>query len=479
MTPRFQDLGLRPELLRALADVGYEQPTPIQQQSIPHLLLGKDVLGCAQTGTGKTAAFALPIIQRLMENPRQTKGVRVLVLAPTRELASQIGESFRDYGKHTRIKTVVIFGGVGQTPQVEALKRGPEVLVAAPGRLLDLMGQGFIKLDQVETFVLDEADRMLDMGFIQPVRQIIKALPRNRQNLLFSATMPGEIQQLADSILHQPVKVAVTPVASTVELIQQKVMFVDKKLKPSLLKHILGDRSVKRALVFTRTKHGANKVVQVLDKGGIQAEAIHGNKSQTARENALANFKAGSTRVLVATDIAARGIDVDDITHVINFDLPHEPETYVHRIGRTARAGASGVAYSFCDAEERPLLRDIERLIRLKVPVIDDHPYPPGTPLPAGAIVVEQPLPGQYLGDGNRRGNRPQGQGGRNSNGGQRSGNGNAQGQGSRPAAAQPRREPQGSTTGSTQQPSDGQGEGQRRRRRRRPSGQGNPNPVR
>jgi ATP-dependent RNA helicase RhlE len=466
MTPRFQDLGLRPELLRALADVGYEQPTPIQQQSIPHLLLGKDMLGCAQTGTGKTAAFALPILQRLVEHPRQTKGIRVLVLAPTRELASQIGESFRDYGRHTRIKTVVIFGGVGQTPQVEALKRGPEVLVAAPGRLLDLMGQGFIKLDTVETFVLDEADRMLDMGFIQPVRQIIKALPRNRQNLLFSATMPAEIQQLADNILHQPVKVAVTPVASTVELIQQKVMFVDKKLKPSLLQHLLGDRSVKRALVFTRTKHGANKVVQVLGKAHIQAEAIHGNKSQTARETALANFKAGTTRVLVATDIAARGIDVDDITHVINFDLPHEPETYVHRIGRTARAGASGTAYSFCDAEERPLLRDIERLIRLKVPVMNDHPYPPGTPLPAGAQVVEQPLPGQYLGDRDRprRNNPPQ----RNGNGnGQRSSNGQPGGRG-QASSAQPR----GDSSGNGTQPESGQGN---RRRRRRSGGQGQP----
>jgi ATP-dependent RNA helicase RhlE len=461
MTSRFQDLGLRPELLRALADVGYDQPTPIQQQSIPHLLLGKDVLGCAQTGTGKTAAFALPILQRLVENPRQGKGIRVLVLAPTRELASQIAESFRDYGRHTRIKTVVIFGGVGQTPQVEALKRGPEVLVAAPGRLLDLMGQGFIKLDQVETFVLDEADRMLDMGFIQPVRQIIKALPRQRQNLLFSATMPGEIQQLADSILHQPVKVAVTPVASTVDLIQQQVYFVDKKLKPSLLQHLLSDKDVKRVLVFTRTKHGANKVVQGLEKVRIQAEAIHGNKSQTAREKALSNFKAGTTRVLVATDIAARGIDVDDITHVINFDLPHEPETYVHRIGRTARAGASGIAYSFCDAEERPLLRDIERLIRLKVPVVNEHPYPPGTPLPAGAVTFEQPKPGQYIGDRDRP---------RRSNGPSR--NANNQGNGQRSGGNG------SSSSGRSSQPSQSQGSGQGQgqgNRRRRPGGQSTP----
>ena len=457
MTPRFQDLGLRPELLRALADVGYEQPTPIQQQSIPHLLLGKDVLGCAQTGTGKTAAFALPIIQRLVEHPRQTKGIRVLVLAPTRELASQIGESFRDYGRHTRIKTVVIFGGVGQQPQVDAIRRGPEVLVAAPGRLLDLMGQGYIKLDQVEVLVLDEADRMLDMGFIQPVRQIIKALPRNRQNLLFSATMPAEIQQLANSILHEPVKVAVTPVASTVDLIHQQVYFVDKKLKPSLLQHLLTDKQVKRVLVFTRTKHGANKVVQGVEKARIQAEAIHGNKSQSAREKALSNFKAGSTRVLVATDIAARGIDVDDITHVINFDLPHEPETYVHRIGRTARAGASGIAYSFCDAEERPLLRDIERLIRLKVPIVSEHPYPPGTPLPAGAVTFEQPRPGQYLGDRPRRSNGPS-----------RSGNGTGTGNGQRSGG-------NGSSSGGrSSQPSQSQGQGQGQgNRRRRPGGQG------
>lgn len=372
---QFSDLNLIEPLLRAVRDAGYTAPTPIQQQAIPHILGGRDLLGCAQTGTGKTAAFALPILQRLTETPRTGTGPRALVLAPTRELAAQIGESFDVYGRHTRVRQVTIFGGVGQKPQTDALERAPEVLVAAPGRLLDLMNQGFVRLNGIEIFVLDEADRMLDMGFIHDVRRVIAALPRERQTLLFSATMPDEIRELAAQILRNPQYVAVTPVASTVETIQQSVYFVGQKEKPALLRHLLGDQSIRRVLVFTRTKHGANKVAQQLERGRIRAEAIHSNKSQSARERALAGFKRGSTRVLVATDIAARGIDVDDITHVINYDLPNEPETYVHRIGRTARAGASGYAYSFCSNEERPLLRQIERLIRLQVPAADAGSY--------------------------------------------------------------------------------------------------------
>jgi ATP-dependent RNA helicase RhlE len=390
---QFEDLKLIEPLLRAVRAEGYTIPTPIQQQAIPHVLTGQDLLGCAQTGTGKTAAFALPILQHLTQNPRRgnDRHIRVLVLAPTRELATQIGESFRTYGKHTPIKHVTIFGGVGQQPQVDALRRGSEVLVATPGRLLDLMGQGYIKLDKIEVLVLDEADRMLDMGFIHDVRRIINTLPRQRQTLLFSATMPAEIQDLADRILHNPVRVAVTPVASTVETIHQSVFFVEKKDKPTLLQQILSDSSITRVLVFTRTKHGANKVVQQLERARIHAEAIHGNKSQTARERALANFKNGKTRVLVATDIAARGLDVDDITHVINYDLPNEPETYVHRIGRTARAGASGFAYSFCDFEERAYLKDIERLIRLRVPVAQANmTRPANRPLAESTVRAER-----------------------------------------------------------------------------------------
>jgi len=372
---QFQDLKLIDSLLRAVRTEGYDEPTPIQAQAIPYVLAGKDLIGCAQTGTGKTAAFALPILQRLVNANRPHGVMRVLVLSPTRELASQIGESFAVYGRHTGMKHTVVFGGVGQQPQVQAVRRGVDVLVATPGRLLDLMNQGFIKLDTIEVFVLDEADRMLDMGFIHDVRRIISKLPTKRQTLLFSATMPQDIQDLADLILIDPVRVEVTPQATTVEKIEQSVFFVQKNDKRALLEHLLNDKAIRRALVFTRTKHGANKLVQQLERGLIQAEAIHGNKSQSARERALANFKSGKTRVLVATDIAARGLDVDDVTHVINYDLPNEPESYVHRIGRTARAGASGIAYSFCDAEEREYLRDIEKLIRLRVPVVTEHPY--------------------------------------------------------------------------------------------------------
>jgi ATP-dependent RNA helicase RhlE len=381
---RFEDLQLIEPLLRAVRTEGYNEPTPIQQQAIPHVLTGQDLLGCAQTGTGKTAAFALPILQRLNAAPRTERFIRVLVLAPTRELATQINDSFRAYGRHTNLKSTVIFGGVGQMPQVDALRRGVDILVATPGRLLDLMGQGHIKLDRIEVLVLDEADRMLDMGFIHDVRRIIAAVPRKRQTLLFSATMPPEIQELANNILSNPEYVAVTPVASTVETIQQSVYFVEKKDKPALLEHLLSDKSISRVLIFTRTKHGANKVVKQLSHVPVHAEAIHGNKSQTARERALANFKNGTIRVLVATDIAARGIDVDNITHVINYDLPNEPETYVHRIGRTARAGASGFAISFSDTEEREYLRDIERLIQLHIPRVTEHRYAsPLTPPPA------------------------------------------------------------------------------------------------
>jgi ATP-dependent RNA helicase RhlE len=419
---QFDDLQLIDPLLRAVRAEGYTEPTPIQVQAIPHVLAGKDIVGCAQTGTGKTAAFALPILQRLAAQNRGRVPTRVLVLSPTRELASQIGDSFNAYGRHTGLKSQVIFGGVGQQPQVDAWRRGTVVLVATPGRLLDLMQQGIIKLNSIEIFVLDEADRMLDMGFIHDVRKIIAALPLKRQTLLFSATMPQDIQDLADTILIKPVRVEVTPQATTVEKIDQSVFFVDKNNKRPLLEHLLNDRArnIRRVLVFTRTKHGANKLAEQLERSNIGAEAIHGNKSQTARERALANFKSGRTRVLVATDIAARGIDVDDVTHVINYDLPNEPESYVHRIGRTARAGASGIAYSFCDAEEREYLRDIEKLIRLRVPVISEHPYV--------SVLASTPLPQQ----GQPQQRKPQTQGRSQQNNGARSGDSRRPGQGQR-----------------------------------------------
>ena len=373
----FQPFGLRPEILRAVAEKKYTSPTPIQEKAIPLVLDGKDVLGCAQTGTGKTAAFALPILHRLQEAPWKGDGrrpIRVLVLTPTRELASQIAESFGAYGRHTALRHATVFGGVNQGPQAQALRRGIDILVATPGRLLDLMSQGLVQLRTVETFVLDEADRMLDMGFIHDIRQIIDQLPGKRQTLFFSATMPGEIRGLADAILRDPVRVAVTPVATPAEAVEHRVHYVEKHEKIELLKHILNDPSVRSALVFTRTKHGADGVTRQLERGKVRAEAIHGNKSQNAREKALGSFKRGLTRVLVATDIAARGLDIADLSHVINFDLPNEPESYVHRIGRTGRAGASGIALSFCSFEERPFLAGIERLIRKHLPVVD-HPY--------------------------------------------------------------------------------------------------------
>ena len=373
----FSDLPLIEPIQRAVRAENYVTPTPIQAQAIPHLLAGRDLLGCAQTGTGKTAAFALPILNRLATDRRRAgpQATRVLVLTPTRELATQIGDSFHAYGRHLGLSQTVIFGGVGQQPQVRALTRGVDILIATPGRLLDLIGQGHLRLDRLEVFVLDEADRMLDMGFIHDVRKILRLLPKQRQTLFFSATMPTDIARLADSILTDPVRVEVAPVSSTAERISQSVLFVNTANKRALLGEVLKDSGIQRALVFTRTKHGANRVAKQLDDIQVRADAIHGNKSQTARQRALEDFRSGRIRVLVATDIAARGIDIDGITHVINYDLPNVPESYVHRIGRTARAGAEGIAISFCDAEERAYLRDIEKLIRQQVPVIANHPF--------------------------------------------------------------------------------------------------------
>jgi ATP-dependent RNA helicase RhlE len=378
MSKTFNDMSLIAPLLKALTDLEYTHPTPIQQQCIPLILEGSDLLGCAQTGTGKTAAFTLPILQRLHENPKSIVPyqTRVLILAPTRELGIQIEESFRTYGQNLKIKTLSIYGGVVQGPQVRSLTRGVDVLVATPGRLLDLWEQKYLNLSKgIEVLVLDEADQMLDMGFIIPIKKIISHLPKVRQNLFFSATMPPSIEKLAGSILHSPKRVEVTPVASTVEKIEQALMYVEKSRKRDLLQYVLKDKFLSKVIVFTRTKHGANKVVEILAKSGILTEAIHGNKSQSARQRALQNFKEGRTRVLVATDIAARGIDVDLISHVINFEIPNVAESYVHRIGRTARAGATGMAISFCDAEEKSFIRDIEKLIGQPIPVISDHPY--------------------------------------------------------------------------------------------------------
>ncbi len=374
----FEQLNLIEPILKALQNEGYTTPTPIQEQAIPIVLERRDLLGCAQTGTGKTAAFAIPMLQILHENKmagNQTKGIKALILTPTRELAIQIDESFAAYGKYLNLKHLVIFGGVSQQPQTNALRGGVDVLIATPGRLLDLVEQRFVNLSEIQILVLDEADRMLDMGFIHDVKKIITKIPAKRQTLFFSATMPAEIAKLSGSILHNPAKVEVTPVSSTAETIQQSMFFVEKENKKHLLIHLLKDKAIQSALVFTRTKHGADKVVKELSRAGIGAEAIHGNKSQNARQRALGNFKSGHTRVLVATDIAARGIDVDNLSHVINFELPNVPETYVHRIGRTGRAGASGIAFSFCDMEEKEFLRDIQKLISNAVPIVTDHPY--------------------------------------------------------------------------------------------------------
>lgn len=376
----FEKLNLIEPILKALKTEGYTHPTPIQERSIPLILEGKDLIGCAQTGTGKTASFAIPILQLLQaergEFPPKRPVIKALILTPTRELAIQIEESFESYGKNLDLRHLVVFGGVSQKAQTDALKRGVDILVATPGRLLDLMEQQFISLKHIELFVLDEADRMLDMGFVHDVKRVIKKLPQKRQTLFFSATMPNEIVDLANTILVNPSTVSVTPPSSTADTIKQSVYFVDKKDKRSLLISLLQDETIKSALVFSRTKHGANKIAESLNKKDIYAEAIHGNKSQNARQQALTNFKNKKTRVLVATDIAARGIDVDDLSHVINFDLPNVPETYVHRIGRTGRAGANGIAISFCDQEEKAFLKDIHKLIAKQVPVVEDHPFP-------------------------------------------------------------------------------------------------------
>jgi ATP-dependent RNA helicase RhlE len=393
----FQSLSIIQPILDSLKDEGYTTPTPIQEQAIPIVMQGNDLLGCAQTGTGKTAAFAIPILQLLSANKinDHKKRIRSLIVTPTRELAIQIGESFQAYGRYVKLNHTVVFGGVSQFQQTTALQKGVDILIATPGRLLDLMTQGFITLRDVEIFVLDEADRMLDMGFIHDVRRIISTLPQKRQSLFFSATLQPEIIKLAGTILHNPKKVEVTPSASTADTIGQYIYYVDKANKNALLMDILKDKSIKTALVFTRTKHGADKVMRVLIKNNIKAEAIHGNKAQNARQRALANFKAQTTRVLVATDIAARGIDVDDLGFVINYEIPNVAETYVHRIGRTGRAGASGTAYSFCDAEERTYLRDIERLINRKIPVINDHPFPLTNENPVKAVAQShRPNPG-------------------------------------------------------------------------------------
>jgi len=414
----FSALGLMPELLRAVADAGYTAPTPIQSQAIPPLLAGRDLLGIAQTGTGKTAAFSLPLLQRLAEarKPRRTKRARALVLTPTRELAIQIGDSLTTYSRGLSLTHTVIFGGVNQRPQVHAMAKGVDVLVATPGRLLDLIGQGFIALDAVEVFILDEADRMLDMGFINDVKKIVRDVPKDRQTLLFSATMPSAISSLSRTLTRDPVRVEVTPAATTVERVMQAVMFVTKNDKRELLADLFADADLSRTLVFSRTKHGANRITRFLEEIGVSSAALHGNKSQAARQRALAAFSDGKVRALVATDIAARGIDVDGVTHVINFDLPNEPESYVHRIGRTGRAGREGVALSFCMRDELDYLRDIEKLVREDIPVLVDQPFHAehiATAYRAGERgSVKQ-------GQGNRGGGRDRNGGGRSRNSGQ------------------------------------------------------------
>lgn len=375
----FEQLKLIPPILKALAKENYTQPTPIQEQAIPPVLAGRDLFGCAQTGTGKTAAFLLPIIQLLSAQQGRPSGKRVirsLILTPTRELAIQISDNFKSYGRFLNLRSAVIVGGVSQKAQEQALEQGMDILIATPGRLIDLMNQGFADLRHVQILVLDEADRMLDMGFIHDMRRIIAKLPAKRQTLFFSATMPPEITSLVDSLLTNPMKIEITPVSSTAERIKQALYFVDKPNKLPLLIDLLQDKSIQSALVFTRTKHGADRLVKGLTKATITAQAIHGDKSQNARQAALNNFKQGVTRMLVATDIAARGIDIEELSHVINYNLPNIPETYVHRIGRTGRAGLSGIAISFCEYEEIPYLKDIEKLIKQKIPVIGDHAYP-------------------------------------------------------------------------------------------------------
>jgi len=416
----FQDLGIIDPILKALTEEGYTHPTPIQLQSIPKLLLKHDLLACAQTGTGKTAAFAIPILQHLYADPQKTKGTlrtRALVVAPTRELAIQIGDSFTAYGRYTGIRNIVIFGGVSQVPQEQALRKGADILVATPGRLLDLLSQGYISFQDIQYLVLDEADRMLDMGFIHDIKKIIAQVPKNRQSLFFSATMAPEIVDLSRKILgSHPDHVSVQPEQTTAEKVEQEIYFVSKKDKPKLLVHLLQAEPGRSTIVFSRTKHGANKIAKGLAQAGIPADAIHGNKSQAARQKALGAFRSGKSHVLVATDIAARGIDVDDLSQVINFDLPNIPETYVHRIGRTGRAGASGIARSFCEAEERPYLRDIQKLINQTIPVVNDHPFPEeGGPVEMPTPQAQRsPKPARNQQPGDRQGNRGQKGQGRN-----------------------------------------------------------------
>ena len=449
---KFDDLKLSEPILRAVREEGYETPTPIQQGAIPIIATGRDLLGVAQTGTGKTAAFALPILHRLTTDarhataagaPRPTKRpIRCLVLTPTRELAAQIGDSFKAYGKHTGIQHTVIYGGVGQRPQEDALRRGVDVVIACPGRLLDLMNQGFVDLRHLGIFVLDEADRMLDMGFIHDIKKIVTKVPPVRQTLFFSATMPREIRILADTLLTDPAQVEVAPVSSTAETVDQSVFFVHKGNKQPLLNQLLGDAALKRVLVFTRTKHGADKVVKQLLKVQVQSAAIHGNKSQNNRLRAIDDFKSGRIRVLVASDLAARGLDIDGVTHVINFEIPNEPETYVHRIGRTGRAGASGIAFSFCDGDERNFMRDIERLIRKNVPV-RDHAFK-NVPPPPAEPDDRPPRPSE----GFRGRGRSQGQGGfgnRGQGGSRHSGNGGRPNHGRGHSHQSDRRPPSGS----------------------------------
>ena len=402
----FSELQLIEPLERALANEGYTIPTPIQAQAIPIILKGTDLLGVAQTGTGKTAAFAIPILQLLQNNHSfqlRKRTIKALIITPTRELAIQIDDSFESYGKHTQLTHTVIFGGVKQGKQTDALRNGVDILVATPGRLLDLINQQFISLKDIQIFVLDEADRMLDMGFIHDIKKLLAILPKQRQTLFFSATMPTEIQKLADSILYRPQKVEVTPASTTAETIKQAVYFVDKNDKNALLLDLLKDKTIETVLVFTRTKHGADKVVKVLLKNNITAEAIHGNKAQNARQRALENFKAKTTKVLVATDIAARGIDVDDLSYVVNFEIPNISETYVHRIGRTGRAGAKGTALSFCDNDERVFLRDIQKLIGIQIPVIHEHPYQLANTAPTIAPPKQQQPARQHNSDSKKR----------------------------------------------------------------------------
>ena len=407
---KFSDLNLIDPLLAALSKQGYTEPTPIQQKAIPHILEGKDIFGCAQTGTGKTAAFALPILQLLSKGmPEHTHGIKALVLAPTRELALQIAQSFSDYGTGLHIKHTVIFGGVSQHTQTNNLRKGVDVLIATPGRLLDLMNQGYIKLNLVKYFVLDEADRMLDMGFINDMKKVMAQLPAKKQTILLSATAPTEIKKLADKLLHNPVTITIEPVTATADLIQQGIYYVNQESKRALLNHILQDATIENALVFTRTKRGADKVVKELNRNKIKAEAIHGNKSQGARERALNGFKNQTIRVLVATDIASRGIDIDRLTHVINFELPEEAETYVHRIGRTGRAGASGIALSFCSQDEIGQLKDIRKLLKKDIDVITGHPFE-GNAKPPKLDAIEadgtKPERKQHT---HQNGNRPRG----------------------------------------------------------------------